>query len=82
MSIIYRVLPISIFAVGCAALTFQTTVLHPFHNELDEEFKQLRNLEEADRKFHEFEQEALQAVNLIDARVDELMKLKVKNMLN
>lgn len=46
-----RILPVSIFAVGCTALTFQTTVLHPYHQELDEEFKQLKELEESDRKF-------------------------------
>jgi len=35
MSIVQKILPVSILAVGCSALTFQTTVLHPFHEELD-----------------------------------------------
>jgi hypothetical protein len=45
MFIFQRVLPLSIFTVGCCALAFQTTVLHPFHEELDEEFRQIKELE-------------------------------------
>ena len=35
MFMMQRVLPITIFAVGSSALAFHTTVLHPFHEELD-----------------------------------------------
>lgn len=59
MSVFKKVLPISIFTVGCSALAFQTTVLHPFHEELDAEFKQIKELESQDKKFFEFEAKAL-----------------------
>jgi hypothetical protein len=49
-----KIIPISILTVGCSALTFQTTILHPYHNEIDHEFKQLMDLEEQDQKFQEF----------------------------
>lgn len=34
-----RYLPITSFIVGICALTFQTAVLYPWHNDLDREFK-------------------------------------------
>jgi hypothetical protein len=45
MFLMSKVLPMSIFAIGCSALAFQTTVLHPYHEELDQEFRQIRALE-------------------------------------
>lgn len=42
MFVLKKVLPVSIFTIGCCALAFQATVLHPFHHELDEEFKQIK----------------------------------------
>jgi len=77
---IQKLLPISVLTIGCCALTFQTTVLHPYHNDLDEEFKQIREMEEQDKKFEVFELEALKAVNDIGDRVDHLMKLKAKSL--
>jgi hypothetical protein len=35
MFVMQRILPVTIFTIGCCALTFQTTVLHPYHHELD-----------------------------------------------
>lgn len=37
-----KILPACIFTVGCTALAFQATVLHPFHEKLDEEFKEIK----------------------------------------
>jgi len=34
-----KVLPVCLLTVGCSALAFQTTVLHPFHEDLEKEFK-------------------------------------------
>jgi hypothetical protein len=35
MNFMQKFLPISILTVGASALTFQTTVLEPYHQELD-----------------------------------------------
>lgn len=52
MTFFTRYLPITSFVVGASALTFQTMVLYPWHNELDTEFKRLRDLkEQQDKKF-------------------------------
>lgn len=43
-------LPIISFSIGIAALSFQTLVLYPWHNQLDDEFKSLKELKaEQDR---------------------------------
>jgi hypothetical protein len=39
MSLVQKLIPLSILTVGFSGLTFQTTVLHPYHEELDAEFK-------------------------------------------
>lgn len=41
-----RYLPIISFIVGSSALSFQIMVLYPWHNELDTEFKKLKELKE------------------------------------
>lgn len=41
-----KYLPIISFLVGSSALTFQVMVLYPWHNELDTEFKRLKDLKE------------------------------------
>lgn len=52
MTFFTRYLPITSFMVGASALTFQTMVLYPWHNELDTEFKRLKDLkEQQDKKF-------------------------------
>lgn len=76
MNFAQKLLPISILTVGLSALTFQTTVLEPYHKELDAEFREIEELEGQDRKFYEFEEKALQAVTEIDGKLDLLMKLK------
>jgi len=44
-------LPVISFVVGSSALIFQTTVLYPWHNELDAEFKRIKEVkEQQDRK--------------------------------
>ena len=42
MVIFSRFLPLVSFVIGTTALTFQITVLYPWHIELDNEFKQLK----------------------------------------
>jgi hypothetical protein len=55
MVIFSRFLPITSFIVGSSALTFQITVLYPWHHELDNEFKKLKQLkEDQDKKFEEY----------------------------
>lgn len=41
-----RYLPAISFIIGLTALTFQTTVLYPWHNDLDREFRELKELKE------------------------------------
>ena len=55
MTFFTRYLPITSFMVGASALTFQLTVLYPWHNELDKEFMMLKELkEQQDKKFEEY----------------------------
>jgi hypothetical protein len=77
-----KLLPACIFTIGCSALAFQTTILHPFHEQLDVEFHQIRDLELQDNKLEVFEQEAMQAVSHVGTQVDELLKLKAKNLIH
>lgn len=76
-----KLLSACIFTIGCSALAFQTTVLHPFHEQLDEEFHQIRDMEMQDHRIENFESEALEAVNHVGSQVDQLLKLKAKNLM-
>ncbi len=44
MPLFKRYLPIISFIIGVSALSFQTLVLYPWHNDLDEEFKEVKKL--------------------------------------
>lgn len=46
MVFIKKYLPAISFVIGVAALTFQTTVLYPWHNDLDKRFQELKELKE------------------------------------
>jgi hypothetical protein len=50
-----KLLPACIFTIGCSALAFQATVLQPFHEQLDEEFKQIKDMEMQDKILETFE---------------------------
>ena len=39
-----KYLPVISFSIASMALTFQTLVLYPWHIELDEEFKKMKEL--------------------------------------
>ena len=41
-----KYLPITSFCVSMTALIFQITVLYPWHNELDAEFKRLKHVKD------------------------------------
>jgi hypothetical protein len=41
MSRFYKHLPLANFIVASSALTFQVTVLHPWHNELSQQIKEI-----------------------------------------
>lgn len=77
-----KILPACIFTVGCTALAFQATVLHPFHDKLDEEFKEIKELEMQEVKMEVFEAEAMDAVNHVSDQMDELFKLKAQNLIH
>ncbi len=59
MVFIKRFLHITIATIGCSALAFQTAVLLPYHDELDVEFKKIRDMEAQDKQFYEFEFKAM-----------------------
>ncbi|KAF7327072.1 Mitochondrial phosphate carrier protein [Mycena kentingensis (nom. inval.)] len=63
-------LPYINFSVATAALAFQTTVLYPWHHELDEAFRELR-AEQARvlRDYHELKLERLQR---LEAKIGEV----------
>ena len=81
MNFMQKLIPISILAVGASALTFQTTVLQPYHQELDAQFKEIEELESQDVKFYEFEEKALGAVTEVAHKLDLLLKLKAEALM-
>ncbi|KAI0695728.1 hypothetical protein BC835DRAFT_1272921 [Cytidiella melzeri] len=60
-------LPYLNFAIATAALGFQTTVLYPWHHQLDDEFKRLK-IEQA-RMLKELHDAKLQKFAQVEARV-------------
>jgi hypothetical protein len=59
-----RYLPITSFIVGSTALIFQTTVLYPWHHELDAEFKKLKELKEhQDQKLEEYNSKKMDKIH-------------------
>lgn len=60
MAIFSRFLPTLNFLIGSSALGFQMTVLYPWHEELDKEFKALEKTQKQElRKFHEMKLQKL-----------------------
>ena len=64
MTIFTRYLPITSLIVGASALMFQTMVLYPWHNELDTEFKRLKELkEQQDKKLEEYNSKKMDKIH-------------------
>lgn len=60
MAIFSRFLPTLNFLIGSSALGFQLTVLYPWHEELDKEFKALEKTQQQKlRRFHEMKTQKL-----------------------
>lgn len=74
MPLFTRYLPITSFIIGSSALIFQTTVLYPWHNDLDAEFKQLKDQKEKmDIKTEEYSRKILERMISLEKKVDFLM---------
>ena len=71
---ITRVLPYINFTVASVALTFQVTVLYPWHHLLEVELQQLKG--EQNQKLLEFHRLKLERLNLIDTKLDALLVKK------
>lgn len=74
-----KYLPIASFLIGSAALTFQTTVLYPWHIDLDNEFQELKKLKiETDKEFKDFNEHKLERIHHLEEKIDYLIRNKKK----
>lgn len=72
-----RYLPITSFIVSCTALTFQLTVLFPWHHELDAEFKRLKQVKEhQDQKLEEYNTKKMLKIEELEGKLVYLRKLE------
>jgi hypothetical protein len=73
MSILNKYLPAVNFAIGTTALVFQMTVLYPWHNQLDKDFKELeqRHVETLEA-YHKVKLEHLATIEESTKRLLEL----------
>lgn len=72
-----RYLPITSFVVSCTALTFQLTVLFPWHHELDAEFKRLKQVKEhQDQKLEEYNAKKMAKIEELEGKLNYLRKLE------
>ncbi|KAI0822728.1 hypothetical protein BC628DRAFT_1326304 [Trametes gibbosa] len=62
-----RLLPYLNFTIATAALAFQTTVLYPWHHELDTEFKRLK--EDQGRMLRELHNAKLERIAQVEAKI-------------
>lgn len=70
-----RYLPIVSFCVGATALIVQTTLLYPYHNDLDAEFKQLKDSKDKmDIKTEEYSRKTLEHMGHLEKKVNHLME--------
>jgi hypothetical protein len=68
-----RKLSIINFIIGSSALTFQITVLYPWHAQLDREFKELR--EKHEKTLNEFHNVKVSKMNNIESKIAQLHEL-------
>lgn len=79
ISLLKTYLPYINFGVAAAALTFQTTVLYPWHMVLDEDFQKLKkDQEEKLKEFHRLKLERLERIESKIERLLESVATKVK----
>ncbi|KAH9857231.1 hypothetical protein C2E23DRAFT_865807 [Lenzites betulinus] len=62
-----RLLPYLNFTIATAALAFQTTVLYPWHHELDAEFKRLK--EDQRRMLKELHDAKLERIAQVESKI-------------
>jgi len=70
--ILQKFLPMVNFVVASAALGFQVSVLHPWHNQLDKDLSGLQHKQET--KLHEYEQLRMHNIKNIE---EYLVKLNI-----
>lgn len=74
-----RYLPITSFVVSCTALLFQTTVLFPWHHELDAEFKRLKQVKEhQEQRLLEYNEKKIAKIEELEAKLDYLKRLEME----
>ena len=66
----HKLLPDLNFTIATAALCFQTTVLYPWHHELDSEFKRLK--EEQTRMLKELHDAKLERIAQVEAKIIQI----------
>lgn len=74
-----KYLPITSFAISMTALLFQVTVLHPWHNELDAEFKRLihvKGLQES--RLERYQENKLEKIALLEKKLEHLAQLEAE----
>lgn len=70
-------LPLASLIIGSSALTFQITVLYPWHIDLDNDFQELKKLKvETDIEFKEFNETKLEKIHTLEKKIDFLLKNK------
>jgi hypothetical protein len=74
-----RYLPITSFVISCTALIFQTTVLFPWHHELDAEFKRLKQVKDhQEHRLHEYNVKKMAKIEELEAKLDYLKRLEAE----
>ena len=72
----FKYLPIVNFFIASSALVFQTTVLFPWHHQLDSDFKDLEEKHKA--KLHEYHLLKVRRLDEIDKKVSLLLDHMLK----
>ncbi|ORY41346.1 hypothetical protein BCR33DRAFT_718961 [Rhizoclosmatium globosum] len=68
-----RFLPYVTFVVGISALTFQMTVLYPWHHQLERDFKHLEEVQRRTEEEH-FEKK-MARISKLEGRLESIMDL-------
>ena len=72
-----KFLPIFNFAIGTVALTFQMTVLYPWHQQLEEEFQELKKVQQ--QELYKFHQLKVSKLLDMDGKISKILQLVEKN---
>lgn len=77
MVFLKKVLPVANLCIGCSALAFQFTVLYPWHNELKNEFLQMRTSKsEVANEIKSVAYSKLDLMSSIEKKLDSLIEKK------